>query len=86
MTRSRQSTTQASVVKPLASNGSVSVSRLSTEVQRAFLQGGVLSTHIQGFSARESQMQMAQGVSEAIASKGNLVIEAGTGLEKPLPI
>lgn len=61
---------------------SAKLSQLASEVQRTFLPDGVLSKHIQGFSARISQIQMAQEVSEAIATKGNVVIEAGTGVGK----
>ena len=87
MTRSRQpnskhASSKETVAKPAASKGAAAVSRLAGEVQRAFLPDGVLSKHIQGFSARTSQMQMAQQVSEAIASKSNVVIEAGTGVGK----
>ncbi|WP_249553774.1 MULTISPECIES: ATP-dependent DNA helicase [Shewanella] len=58
------------------------MSRLTNEVLRAFANDGVLATHIQGFSARQSQVEMAQIISEAIASKGNALIEAGTGVGK----
>ncbi|MCH1931265.1 ATP-dependent DNA helicase [Shewanella sp. A25] len=57
-------------------------SRLASEVLRAFAEGGVLARHIQGFSARQSQVEMAGIISEAIASKGNAIIEAGTGVGK----
>lgn len=59
-----------------------SMSRLTNEVLRAFANDGVLATHIQGFSARQSQVEMAQIISESIASKGNALIEAGTGVGK----
>ncbi|MEL4340100.1 ATP-dependent DNA helicase [Shewanella xiamenensis] len=58
------------------------MNRLTNEVLRAFANDGVLATHIQGFSARQSQVEMAQIISEAIASKGNALIEAGTGVGK----
>ncbi|MEL4389993.1 ATP-dependent DNA helicase [Shewanella xiamenensis] len=58
------------------------MSRLTNEVLRAFASDGVLATHIQGFSARQSQVEMALIISEAIASKGNALIEAGTGVGK----
>ncbi|MGL4713049.1 MAG: ATP-dependent DNA helicase, partial [Shewanella sp.] len=83
MTRSRKPITQSAFARGLAvSKGAASVSRLATEVQCAFLPDGLLSKHIQGFSARTSQIQMAQQVSEAIATKSNVVIEAGTGVGK----
>ncbi|MGL5667049.1 MAG: hypothetical protein ACRDD9_13055, partial [Shewanella sp.] len=53
------------------------MSRLASEVLRDFASDGVLAKHIQGFSARQSQVEMAQIISEAIASKGNALIEAG---------
>lgn len=58
------------------------MSRLTNEVLLAFASDGVLAKHIQGFSARQSQVEMAQIISDAIASKGNAVIEAGTGVGK----
>jgi len=58
------------------------MSRLAGEVLRAFTSDGVLAKHIQGFSARQSQVEMAQIISEAIACKGNALIEAGTGVGK----
>ncbi|MEL4384690.1 ATP-dependent DNA helicase [Shewanella xiamenensis] len=58
------------------------MSRLTNEVLRAFASDGVLAKYIQGFSARHSQVEMAQIISEAIASKGNALIEAGTGVGK----
>lgn len=93
MTRSRQPTSKQTfskeqafsketVAMPFGSKGTASMSRLASEVQRAFLPDGILAKHIQGFSARESQLQMAQAVSEAIAAKHNLVLEAGTGVGK----
>ncbi len=57
-------------------------SRLAREVMRAFAQDGVLAKQIQGFSARRSQVEMARVISDAIASKGNAIIEAGTGVGK----
>ncbi|QYJ80583.1 ATP-dependent DNA helicase [Shewanella acanthi] len=57
-------------------------SRLASEVLRAFAADGVLANHIQGFSARQSQVEMAGIISEAIANKGNAIIEAGTGVGK----
>ncbi|MGL4894297.1 MAG: ATP-dependent DNA helicase [Shewanella sp.] len=87
MTRSRQLTSKQAfshnvATQPSVAKGGAVGSRLSAEVQRAFLPDGVLAKHIQGFSARASQIAMATLVSDAIASKGNAVIEAGTGVGK----
>ncbi|MGL5359138.1 MAG: ATP-dependent DNA helicase, partial [Shewanella sp.] len=57
-------------------------SRLAREVLRAFASDGVLAKHIAGFSARQSQVEMAQIISEAIATQRDAVIEAGTGVGK----
>ncbi|MCJ8274133.1 MAG: ATP-dependent DNA helicase, partial [Psychrosphaera sp.] len=48
----------------------------------AFSPGGLLASAIDGFSAREPQIQMAEAVSAAIDANETLVVEAGTGTGK----
>ncbi len=43
---------------------------------------GLLAQHIDGYSYRSQQLQMAQQVSEAMATGGVLITEAGTGTGK----
>ncbi|MDF2179838.1 ATP-dependent DNA helicase [Aliiglaciecola sp. CAU 1673] len=50
--------------------------------RKAFAKDGALATAIQGFAPREAQIQMAEAVEQAIAKKGQLVVEAGTGTGK----
>ncbi|WP_428943214.1 ATP-dependent DNA helicase [Pantoea sp. FN060301] len=47
-----------------------------------FAADGALALAIPGFKPREPQRQMAEAVSEAIANKRELVVEAGTGTGK----
>ncbi|SQH76420.1 putative ATP-dependent helicase [Shewanella benthica] len=57
-------------------------SRLTIDSEQAFAADGVLARHINGYSTRVVQKQMASAVSCAIGGKSNLVIEAGTGVGK----
>lgn len=50
-----------------------------------FAVDGALALAIAGFKPREAQREMAQAVSEAVKQQGELVVEAGTGTEKPMP-
>jgi ATP-dependent DNA helicase DinG len=43
---------------------------------------GALSQRIQGFSARQTQLEMAQAIEQTIESDGTLLVEAGTGTGK----
>jgi len=43
---------------------------------------GALATHVQGYRAREGQIEMAQAVAAAIDGCGTLIAEAGTGTGK----
>ncbi|MCE9687453.1 ATP-dependent DNA helicase [Shewanella sp. AS16] len=58
------------------------MSRLATEVARVFAADGALARQVTGFSPRDSQTAMAAAVSEAIATRSSLVLEAGTGVGK----
>ncbi|MFT5164261.1 MAG: ATP-dependent DNA helicase DinG [Alteromonadaceae bacterium] len=53
-----------------------------TPVSIAFSEQGALAKAIDGFSAREPQIQMAQAVEKVIKSNQTLVVEAGTGTGK----
>jgi ATP-dependent DNA helicase DinG len=54
----------------------------SEPLNEAFAPGGALARRLPGFSARESQIEMAQAVGHAIETQGALVVEAGTGTGK----
>lgn len=47
-----------------------------------FAENGALSLALPGFKPREAQKQMAEAIENAIASKTELVVEAGTGTGK----
>ncbi len=47
-----------------------------------FSEHGALATHVQGYRAREGQIEMAQAVADAIDGCGTLIAEAGTGTGK----
>lgn len=59
-----------------------SVARVRAQVAAAFSPGGALSGAIAGFIPRDSQRDMALAVFDAIAERGTLVAEAGTGTGK----
>src|SRR5688572_11253618 len=54
----------------------------SEPLNQAFAPGGALARRLPGFSARESQIEMAQAVGQAIGTQSALVVEAGTGTGK----
>ena len=54
----------------------------SEPLNEAFAPGGALARRLVGFSARESQIEMAQAVGHAIENQSALVVEAGTGTGK----
>ncbi len=58
------------------------VTRTRAEVAAAFAADGALAGTIAGYSARDSQRDMALAVFDAIAERGTLVAEAGTGTGK----
>jgi ATP-dependent DNA helicase DinG len=58
------------------------VARVRAQVAAAFSPGGALSGTIAGFTPRDSQRDMALAVFDAIAERGTLVAEAGTGTGK----
>jgi ATP-dependent DNA helicase DinG len=55
---------------------------LARAVADAFSRGGALARADAGHVEREVQLQMAQGVAQAIEARGTLVVEAGTGVGK----
>lgn len=58
------------------------MNELQTRVAESFAQSGDLSRHIPNFKSRQSQLDLAQKVSLAIAENSALVAEAGTGTGK----
>jgi ATP-dependent DNA helicase DinG len=52
------------------------------ELADIFATNGALAEHLQGFSYREAQQQMAELVAEALATGRHAAIEAGTGIGK----
>ena len=55
---------------------------LASAVAEAFSRGGALARADANHVEREVQLQMAQGVAQAIETRGTLVVEAGTGVGK----
>ena len=55
---------------------------LESAIDRAFAANGLLCSRIEGFKRRNSQLQFAKAVGEAIDTKGVAVVEAGTGTGK----
>lgn len=53
-----------------------------TELESFFSGDGALSKVISGYLPRNSQLEMASSIAEAIAEKRNLIAEAGTGTGK----
>ena len=56
----------------------------SVSLQQFFGPGGVLSQTHPAYEFRRGQLQMAQGVEQALAEKRHLIVEAGTGTGKTL--
>lgn len=49
---------------------------------QVFEKDGVLASHIEGYSERTQQLEMALAISDAIENNTQLVAEAGTGTGK----
>jgi ATP-dependent DNA helicase DinG len=64
--------------------GEVALRERQGQLRAAFAPGGALARGLPGFVARPSQLEMAEAVLEAIATRGTLVAEAGTGTGKTL--
>jgi ATP-dependent DNA helicase DinG len=52
------------------------------KIRKVFDQDGLLAQVIAGYTPREPQIQMAEGVAEAVKLKQTLIVEAGTGTGK----
>ncbi|PKG77819.1 ATP-dependent DNA helicase [Shewanella sp. Actino-trap-3] len=57
-------------------------STLTQSVTHEFSERGALARHVHHYHNRQTQTDMAVAVSEAIAKKHNLILEAGTGVGK----
>ena len=55
---------------------------LADRTRAALGGGGPLAEHLEGYVPREAQQHLAEAVAEAIATRGTLVAEAGTGTGK----
>ncbi|MFO0454034.1 MAG: ATP-dependent DNA helicase, partial [Pseudomonadota bacterium] len=53
-----------------------------TNLSRIFGANGPLAEALEGFRPRREQLEMAEAVSEAIDTRGSLIVEAGTGTGK----
>jgi ATP-dependent DNA helicase DinG len=51
-------------------------------LENVFGEDGLLEQHLPGFKHRPAQLEMARAVQQAIASRANLIAEAGTGTGK----
>ena len=55
---------------------------MQDEMQHIFADGGLLSRHIDGYSPRQQQLEMAETIQETLANSALLIAEAGTGTGK----
>lgn len=55
---------------------------LKTAIDKTFAEEGPLCQHIEGFKRRDSQVEFAQAVANAIVERETAVVEAGTGTGK----
>lgn len=55
---------------------------LKTAIEKTFAEDGPLCQHIEGFKRRDSQVEFAQAVANAIVERETAVVEAGTGTGK----
>ncbi|WP_438969752.1 ATP-dependent DNA helicase [Methylophaga sp.] len=55
---------------------------MQTDIENIFADGGLLSQHVENYSARTQQIEMAEKVSDALAHNEVLIAEAGTGTGK----
>ncbi|MGZ9898529.1 ATP-dependent DNA helicase [Shewanella gaetbuli] len=65
-----------------STDSGIRLANLTKLVINEFSPNGVLAKHVHQYSSRQSQTDMAMHVSEAIAKKSNLILEAGTGVGK----
>lgn len=55
---------------------------MQADIEQLFADGGLLSQHVEHYSARSQQIEMASKVAEALSSGETLIAEAGTGTGK----
>ncbi len=55
---------------------------MQDDIEHLFADGGLLSQHVEHYSARSQQIEMAEKVSEALTNRETLIAEAGTGTGK----
>ncbi len=55
---------------------------MQDDIEQLFADGGLLSQHVEHYSARSQQIEMAEKVSEALTNRETLIAEAGTGTGK----
>ncbi len=55
---------------------------MQDDIEQLFADGGLLSQHIEHYSARSQQIEMAEKVGEALSNRETLIAEAGTGTGK----
>jgi ATP-dependent DNA helicase DinG len=55
---------------------------MQDEMQHIFADGGLLSRHIDGYTPRQQQLEMAETIQETLANSSLLIAEAGTGTGK----
>lgn len=55
---------------------------MQDEMQHIFAEGGLLSRHIDGYTPRQQQLEMAQTIQSTLAESSLLIAEAGTGTGK----
>lgn len=73
--------TTAAAASPDATNDVVA-GQYDSAIEQLFSETGPLAEAVQGFRARQSQIDMAKAIGQAIASQTTLVAEAGTGTGK----
>lgn len=55
---------------------------MQDDIEQLFADDGLLSRHVEHYSARSQQIEMAEKVSEALTNRETLIAEAGTGTGK----
>ncbi|PCH63674.1 MAG: helicase [Gammaproteobacteria bacterium] len=55
---------------------------MQDEMQHIFAEGGLLSRHIDGYTPRQQQLEMAETIQSTLADSSLLIAEAGTGTGK----
>jgi ATP-dependent DNA helicase DinG len=55
---------------------------MQDEMQHVFADGGLLSRHLDGYTPRQQQLEMAETIQSTLANSSLLIAEAGTGTGK----